>query len=95
MGRGVNEVSIVRWPDEHVGPWEVVLERTPVNGRMTVVGLTIRGVDGRTPVTATAIRSVPVARLEQLVARASTKNQLAGSPSGASRRGVRPWWEVP
>lgn len=57
--------SALRWPDAEEGPWEVTLRWRAAGDRAECCGLSVEPVDGATtePVTATLMRSLPVAGL--------------------------------
>lgn len=57
--------SSVRWPDRSTGPWIVTLTWREAGDRAECVGLDIQSVDRETstPITATLMRSVPIAHL--------------------------------
>ena len=56
------ETTAVLWPDPDRGPYLIRLEATPFDGRLQCSSVEVRAMNGK-PVTATALRAVPLGRL--------------------------------
>ena len=59
------EPSVIRWPEQDLGPWEITLRWRSVDDETECSGLTIDPVESNTAgsVTGTLLRSIPVAAL--------------------------------
>lgn len=59
------EPSVLRWPDERDGPWEITLTWRENEGDVYCAGLAMRLMDDAAPqpITASLLRAVPVARV--------------------------------